>query len=55
MKKKFKLTKKEQEIERSLANDEWTEASIELQNEIIKAAKKNVRLRKKKKKLQAKK
>jgi predicted DNA binding CopG/RHH family protein len=46
MKKKYKLTKEEQAIERSLATDEWTEASIELQNEIIKAAKNNVNQRK---------
>ncbi len=38
MKRKFKLTKKEKDIEKSLGNDQWEEASSELRNEITHAA-----------------
>ena len=38
MKKKFKLTKKEKEIEKSLNKEHWDEASEELKNEVMQAA-----------------
>ena len=46
MKKKFKLTKEEKEIERSLGTGQWVEASDGLRNEIVRAARSGVERRK---------
>jgi len=42
MKKKFKLTKEEKEIEKSLDSDQWADASSELKDEVIRAARTEV-------------
>ena len=46
MKKKFKLTKEEKEIEKSLGNDQWVEGDNELKNDLVKAARNSVGHRK---------
>lgn len=46
MKKKFKLTKEEKEIEKFLDSADWEEASDELKNKIIQTAKNGVTNRK---------
>jgi len=46
MKKKFKLTKEEKEIEKSLDTDQWTDGSDVLKNEVLQAAKNGTEHRK---------
>ena len=46
MKKKFKLTKEEKELESSLGREEWVEAPNQLNEEIVQAAKSGVSARK---------
>ena len=42
MKKKFKLTKEEKDIEKSLDGDQWVEAEDTLKQEVVQAAKHGV-------------
>lgn len=46
MKKKFKLTKEEKEIEKSLDTDQWADASDDLKNEVVQAARNGIEHRK---------
>lgn len=46
MKNKFKLTKEEKEIEKSIDNGEWEEASDGLKRELVRAARNGVASRK---------
>ncbi len=46
MKRKFKLTKEEKEIEKSLGSGKWQEASDDLKQEIVQAAQHGVANRK---------
>ena len=46
MKKKFKLTKEEREIEKSLGGEEWAEAPDSLKKEIVEVAQHGVSTRK---------